>query len=101
MSRFEPLSGNFPPTASLVARLLFAIYNLVKYFPMHPDSLLFFQDIQMGLLQLAIICLLLFIVGYWLGTLKSKKLMKKMAKMEKKIMDLNTELLYGPPAAGH
>lgn len=41
------------------------------------------------------ICLLIFALGYWLGTRKSKKLFKQMAKMEKKIMDLNTELLYG------
>ena len=46
-------------------------------------------------LPAAAICLLLFILGYWLGTRKSKKLLKQLAKMEKKVMDLNTELLYG------
>jgi hypothetical protein len=52
------------------------------------------RDIQLDLLEVAIIGSLLFAVGFWLGTLKSKKLLKKMARMEKKIMDLNSELLY-------
>lgn len=46
-------------------------------------------------LPAAVICLFLFILGYWLGTRKSKKLLKQLARMEKKVMDLNTELLYG------
>ena len=60
------------------------------------------HSISLSLLPAGIICLIIFIIGYWLGHLKTKKLMKQMAKMEKKIMDLNTELLYGTPAAnGH
>jgi hypothetical protein len=51
-------------------------------------------DFQLGLLQVSIAGILLFGLGFWLGTLKSKKLLRKMAKLEKKIMDLNTELLY-------
>ncbi len=47
---------------------------------------------------ITIICILLFCAGYWVGNLKSKKLMKQLSKMEKKVMDLNSELLYGPPA---
>ena len=68
---------------------------------MQPNSLLSFQNLQMDLLQVGIICIILFVIGYWLGALKSRKLMRKMGKMEKKIMDLNSELLYGPRAADH
>jgi hypothetical protein len=53
-----------------------------------------FQDFQLDLLQVFITGILLFALGFWLGTMKSKKLLRKMARMEKKIMDLNTELLY-------
>ena len=53
---------------------------------------------SLDLFTVSIICVILFALGYWLGTLKTKKLIRKMAKMEKKIMDLNTELLYGTPA---
>lgn len=62
---------------------------------METNHLLSIPDLQQDLVPLSIICFLLFILGYWLGTLKSKKLIRKMAKMEKKIMDLNSELLYG------
>ena len=54
-----------------------------------------FTDLQLNIIQAGITGILLFIVGYWLGTMKSKKLLKKMSRMEKKIMDLNSELLYG------
>jgi len=52
-------------------------------------------SISLSLFPAGIICLLIFVLGYWLGTLKTKKLRKQLARMEKKIMDLNTELLYG------
>ena len=58
-------------------------------------SFLPFQDLQLDFLQVSIVALVLFGLGFWLGTMKSRKLIRKMAKMEKKIMDLNTELLYG------
>ena len=45
-----------------------------------------------------LICIVIFGLGFWLGNLKSRKLIRKMNKMEKKIMDLNTELLYGSSA---
>jgi hypothetical protein len=54
-----------------------------------------FLYFQLDTIQVGIVGVLLFSIGFWLGNLKSKKLLKKMAKMEKKIMDLNTELLYG------
>jgi len=54
------------------------------------------HSITLGLIPMALIALLIFVLGYWFGTLKSKKLMRQVRKMERKIMDLNTELLYGP-----
>jgi hypothetical protein len=41
-----------------------------------------------------IIGLLLFAIGFWMGNMKSKKAVRKIHKMEKEIMDLNSELLY-------
>ena len=52
------------------------------------------QELQLDLFQVFITGLLLFLVGYWLGTIKSKKFVKRIHKMEKEIMDLNSELLY-------
>ena len=52
------------------------------------------QRFQFDLFQLMIIGLLLFAIGFWLGHARSKKLAHKMAKMEKEIMNLNSELLY-------
>lgn len=43
---------------------------------------------------LSITGLFLFAIGFKLGTVKSKKFMKKIREMEKEIMDLNSELLY-------
>ena len=57
-------------------------------------------DLQMGLLQVLITGLILFAAGFWLGGLKGKKLQKRMHKMEKEIMDLNSELLYNEKANG-
>jgi hypothetical protein len=51
--------------------------------------------ITLDLLPAAAIMLLLLILGYWLGSLKTRKLTRQLAKMERKVMELNTELLYG------
>ena len=51
-------------------------------------------DIQLDFIEVMIIGLSLFSAGYWLGGLKSRKLNKKIGKMERDIMDLNAELLY-------
>ncbi|HTI07954.1 MAG TPA: hypothetical protein VL832_05340 [Puia sp.] len=54
-----------------------------------------FQAFQLGLLQVLITGIILFALGFWVGgALKSKKLLRKMARMERKIRDLNSELLY-------
>jgi len=52
------------------------------------------SDIRLGLPEIAILGCCMFAIGFWIGTLKSKKLLKQLAKMDKKIMDLNSELLY-------
>jgi hypothetical protein len=51
-------------------------------------------DLQMDIIQVTITSLLLFAAGIWLGGMKGRKLLKKMHRMEKEIMDLNSELLY-------
>ena len=53
------------------------------------------QNFQLGILQLSIAGICLFALGFWVGSaLKSRKLLRKMARMERKIRDLNSELLY-------
>jgi len=71
---------------------------IILFTPFNDLAMEAYNSIFLPLLPVSIICLILFLIGYWLGTLRAKKLMKQMAKMEKRIMDLNTELLYGPPA---
>jgi len=68
---------------------------------MQPNFLFFFENLQMDMFQAGIACLVIFAAGYWVGSRKSRRLMRKMGKMEKKIMDLNSELLYGHPVADH
>jgi len=52
------------------------------------------QNFQLDLFQILISSLVVFVLGFWAGRVKSKKLERKMARMEKEIRDLNTELLY-------
>jgi hypothetical protein len=52
------------------------------------------QDFQLDIIQVMITGLILFAAGYWLANLRAKKLLKEMRKLEKEIMDLNSELLY-------
>ena len=44
--------------------------------------------------EIVITGLTLFAIGFWMGSVKSKKFVKKIREMEKEIMDLNSELLY-------
>ena len=53
-----------------------------------------FQNFQLDLSQVFISSLVVFVLGFWAGRVKSKRLEQKMARMEKEIRDLNTELLY-------
>lgn len=78
---------NIPPVA---ARQIVIYSRCLTISPMEAN-----YSISLSLFPAGIICLLIFVLGYWLGTLKTKKLRKQLARMEKKIMDLNTELLYG------
>lgn len=52
------------------------------------------QRFELDPIQVIILGLFLFAIGFWTGQAKSRKLGRKMAKMEKEIRDLNTELLY-------
>jgi hypothetical protein len=52
------------------------------------------QRFELDPIQVLIFGLFLFAIGFWAGQARSKKLERKMAKMEKEIRDLNTELLY-------
>ena len=57
-----------------------------------------FQNFHLDLFQVFIVGLFIFAIGFRLGYSRSKKMERKMAKMEKEIRDLNTELLYGNAA---
>jgi hypothetical protein len=52
------------------------------------------QRFQLDLFQTFIIGLFLFAIGIWVGLARSRKLGRKMVKMEREIRDLNAELLY-------
>jgi hypothetical protein len=58
------------------------------------------QNFQLDLSQVFICGLVVFAIGFWAGRAKSKKLERKIAKMEKEILDLNAELLYNEQPAG-
>lgn len=45
-------------------------------------------------LQILIPGLFLFAIGFWAGQARKKKLERKVARMEREIRDLNSELLY-------
>jgi hypothetical protein len=51
-------------------------------------------DLQLDIIQVTITGMVLFAAGIWLGGMKGRKLLRRMHKMEKEIMDLNSELLY-------
>lgn len=53
------------------------------------------EDLQLDLSGVMITGLILFAIGFWLGSVKTKRFMRKIHEMEKEIMDLNSELLYG------
>ncbi|MHA4809613.1 hypothetical protein ACX0G9_15985 [Flavitalea flava] len=52
------------------------------------------QGLQLDFIQVFISCVFFFAIGYGLGGIKGRKLTKTVQKLEKEIMDLNSELLY-------
>jgi hypothetical protein len=58
------------------------------------------QNFQLDLFQVFICGLVVATIAFWAGRAKSKKLERKMAKMEKEILDLNAELLGTERPAG-
>lgn len=54
----------------------------------------FLLNLQLDMIQVCIAAGIFFAIGFWVGNLRRKKLLRKMQKMEREIMDLNSELLY-------
>ena len=52
------------------------------------------QQLQLDFIEAMITGLVLFAIGFWVGSIKSRKFLRKIRQMEKEIMDLNSELLY-------
>jgi hypothetical protein len=51
------------------------------------------QQFQLDILQVIATGLLLFAIGYRIGIQKSRKLYKKINKLQRDVLDLNAELL--------
>ena len=53
------------------------------------------QAIQLNMLEVAIACLFIFGIGYLFGSKKVRKLTQEVYGLQKDVLDLNEELLYG------
>jgi hypothetical protein len=53
------------------------------------------QAFQLNILQVLIAGLILFAIGNLMGKRKVKKLHEEIGKLEKNVMELNSELLFG------
>ncbi len=53
------------------------------------------QAFEFNVIQLLIACFSLFVIGYRLGKRKEKKLSTMIGRLNRHVMDLNAELLYG------
>ncbi len=59
------------------------------------------QSLELNISQVVAVGILLFVTGYLTGTIRVKRLAREKHGLEKAVMALNEELLYGnPPAAG-
>jgi len=65
-----------------------AIYDLIDAF-------------QFNVLELAVACLIIFSIGYKLGAKKARKLNEEIYGLQKDVLDLNAEILYGKNASGN
>lgn len=53
------------------------------------------QAIQLNILEMMILGLFIFGVGFWIGNVKAKRLSAQVHKLERDVLDLNAEILYG------
>lgn len=53
------------------------------------------QAFQLNILEMSAPGILILAFGYWLGSKKSKRLNGEVYKLQREILDLNAELLYG------
>jgi hypothetical protein len=53
------------------------------------------KAIQLNVLEVSVVCLLIFAFGYLIGAIKAKKLTHEIYSLQKDVLDLNEELLYG------
>ena len=58
------------------------------------------QSLQLNISQVVAVGVLLFVTGYLIGTVRVKRLVREKHGLEKAVMALNEELLYGTPPAG-
>ena len=53
------------------------------------------RAIQLNMLEVSIACLFIFGIGYLIGIKKVRKLTREVYDLQKDVLDLNEELLYG------
>lgn len=53
------------------------------------------RAIQLNMLEVSIACLFIFGIGYLIGIKKVRKLTREVYGLQKDVLDLNEELLYG------
>ena len=50
---------------------------------------------QLNMIEVGFLVTLVFVVGFWIGRKKVKNLNEKIYSLQKDVLDLNAELLYG------
>lgn len=53
------------------------------------------QALHLNLLEVSIAAIFVFVIGYWFGRLKVKKMTEEIYSLQRHVLDLNSELLYG------
>ena len=53
------------------------------------------RAVQLNMLQVSLACLFIFGIGYLLGIKKVRRLTQEVYGLQKDVLDLNEELLYG------
>ena len=55
------------------------------------------QAFHLNMLEVIITGFLLFSIGYWLGAKKAKKLTENIYELQRDVLELNAEILFGKP----